>query len=163
MAKELPGTFKVLTVWLLIGAAVFLGIQWWLRESNKTRFEVSGEVVHLTRDRDGQYHWPGSVNGRAVDFLVDTGATSSAMPASLARELGLVSEGSLRSQTAGGPAIGERVTADLMLQGGIRVERLRFAALPGLQDHPLLGMDVLGRLRLQQVDGVLQIDLRQRR
>jgi predicted aspartyl protease len=31
-------------------------------------------------------------------------------------------------------------------------------ALPGLSS-PLLGMDVLGRLRLQQDDGTLRIDL----
>jgi aspartyl protease family protein len=32
-------------------------------------------------------------------------------------------------------------------------------ALPGLDDRPLLGMDVLGRLRWQQHDGVLHIEL----
>lgn len=163
MSQELPGTFKLLTIWLLIGASVFLGIQWWLRESQQTRFEIRGEVVRLQRGPDGHYHWPGRVNGRKVDFLVDTGATSSALPASLAQELGLASQGKLRSQTAGGVAIGDLVMADLELQGGVKVERLRFAALPGLDGHPLLGMDVLGGLRLQQVDGVLQIDLREKR
>jgi aspartyl protease family protein len=33
--------------------------------------------------------------------------------------------------------------------------------LPGLNDNPLLGMDVLGRLRWQQHNGVLTIDLRE--
>jgi aspartyl protease family protein len=163
MSQELPGSFKLLTIWLLIGATVFLGIQWWLRESQQTRFQIRGDEVHLQRGMDGHYHWPGRVNGRKVDFLVDTGATSSALPASLARELGLASQGKLRSQTAGGVAIGDRVTADLELQGGIKVERLRFASLPGLDDYPLLGMDVLGGLHLQQLDGVLRIDLRERR
>ena len=163
MSKELPGSFKLLTIWLLIGATVFLGIQWWLRESQRTRFEIRGEVVRLQRGMDGHYHWPGRVNGRQVDFLVDTGATSSVLPSSLAQELGLASQGKLRTQTAGGVAIGDRVTADLELQGGLKVERLRFASLPGLNEHPLLGMDVLGGLRLQQTDGVLQIDLRERR
>jgi aspartyl protease family protein len=31
-------------------------------------------------------------------------------------------------------------------------------ALAGLSDRPLLGMDVLGKLRWQQHDGVLTID-----
>jgi aspartyl protease family protein len=36
------------------------------------------------------------------------------------------------------------------------------AALPGLGERPLLGMDVLGRLHWQQRQGVLRIELQQR-
>ena len=50
------------------------------------------------------------------------------------------------------------VVADVELRGGLRAERLRLASLPDL-GAPLLGMDVLGKLRLQQSDGVLRIDL----
>jgi aspartyl protease family protein len=45
------------------------------------------------------------------------------------------------------------------LEGGVQVQRLRMAALPGLGEHPLLGMDVLGRLHWQQRQGVLRIEL----
>lgn len=163
MQHELPGTLKVLTVWLLIGAALFLGFQWWLRESRQTRFQIHGDVVELHRGHDGQYHWPGSVNGQAVDFLVDTGATDTAISAGLARTLGLEVKGAVQSQTAGGAAVGSVVVADLVLHGGIRVDRMRLIALPALGERPLLGMDLLGRLQWQQVDGVLRIDLRGRR
>lgn len=40
----------------------------------------------------------------------------------------------------------------------MRAQRLPVVALAGLSDRPLLGMDVLGRLRWQQVDGVLRIE-----
>lgn len=159
MQRELPGTFKVLTVWLLVGTALFLGVQWWQRESQRSRFELTGDFVELRRGPDGHYHWPGSINGRAVDFLVDTGATGTAIPARLARELDLPTLGVVQSQTAGGLATGSQVLADLVLHGGVRVERMRLVALPALGDKPLLGMDVLGRLHWQQVDGVLRIDL----
>jgi aspartyl protease family protein len=53
---------------------------------------------------------------------------------------------------------GRRVQADLQLDGGVQAERLRMTALPGLS-APLLGMDVLGRLRWQQDGGVLRVDL----
>jgi aspartyl protease family protein len=52
------------------------------------------------------------------------------------------------------------VRADLELQGGVRIERLRIVALPAL-GSPLLGMDVLGKLHWRQSDGLLSIDLRQ--
>ena len=61
--------------------------------------------------------------------------------------------------TAGGSVRGEIVRADLVLQGGLRVERLRITALPELS-APLLGMDVLGRLHWRQADGELIFDLR---
>ena len=79
---------------------------------------------------------------------------------SLARELQLEVIGTMTSNTAGGVVQGEVVRGDLALDGGLRVERLRMAALPGLAGNPLLGMDVLSRLTWQQGDGVLRIELR---
>ena len=52
------------------------------------------------------------------------------------------------------------VRIDLTLDGGVRAERLRAVALPGLDENPLLGMDVLGKLSWRQEGGVLRIDLR---
>jgi aspartyl protease family protein len=155
---ELPRSLKLVTVWLLIGAVVFVAIQWWQRRAQQTRFELRGEAIELRRGSDGHYHWPGRVNGRAVEFLVDTGATGTAIPASLANELRLESLGSVRSSTAGGMVTGQVVRADVELQGGIRIERLQVVALPQLGETPLLGMDVLGKLQLQQRGSVLRIE-----
>ena len=111
------------------------------------------------RGADGHYHWAGKLNGRPVEFLIVGGASGVAIPAELATRLGLASEGRVRSSTAGGEVVGQIVRADLELDGGVRAERLRMVALPNLQS-PLLGMDVLGRLRWQQQNGALRIDLR---
>lgn len=155
----MTGTLKFATVWLVLGTLVFVGVQWREQQANRTSFSTDGDIVELRRRADGHYHWPGTLNGRAVDFLVDTGATGVAIPAALARELDLPSLGSVRSSTAGGEVRGDVVRADLTLEGGVRVERLRMVALPHLEG-PLLGMDVLGRLPWQQRDGALRIDLR---
>jgi len=160
MSNELPRSFKVVTTWLLLGLAIFLGVQWWQHREQRTSFQLDGDIVEIRRGGDGHYHWPGSINGRAVDFLIDTGATGTAISAALARELGLESLGPVQSSTAGGVVTGQVVRADVALQGGVKASRLRVVALPGLGDRPLLGMDVLGRLRWQQHDGVLRIDLR---
>jgi len=159
MSDELPRTLKLATVWLVLGALVFLGVQWRQHEARKASFSAVGDVVEIRRADDGHYHWPGTLNGRRVEFLVDTGATGVAIPSALAQALGLRSEGSVRSSTAGGEVRGEVVRADLELDGGVRVERLRLVALPGLES-PLLGMDVLGRLHWQQRDGALRVNLR---
>lgn len=159
MSDELPRTLKFATVWLLLGAIVFVGFQWRQREARKTVFSASGDVIEIRRSDDGHYHWPGTLNGSPVDFLVDTGATGVAIPAELAGKLGLEGEGKVRSSTAGGMVSGTVVRADLVLDGGVRAERLRMVALPRL-DSALLGMDVLGRLHWQQQNGALRIDLR---
>lgn len=164
MSQELPASFKVVTVWLLVGMAVFLGVQWFLGEQRQTRFAVNGGVIEIRRGADGHYHWPGRINGRQVDFLIDTGATSTAISQSLARELNMQTLGQVRSSTAGGVVTGEVVQGDVALQGGVTADRLRMVSLPGLgrADRPLLGMDVLGRLTWSQRDGVLVIDLDKR-
>ncbi|HZT55481.1 MAG TPA: retropepsin-like aspartic protease [Burkholderiaceae bacterium] len=159
MNNDLPRGLKLITIWLLVGAAVFVAIQWWQHRAQQTRFQVSGGTLEIRRGDDGHYHWPGRVNGRRVDFLIDTGATGTAIPASLAHDLKLESLGTVRSNTAGGIATGQVVRTDIELQGGVRVERLEIVALPGLRDSPLLGMDVLGKLHWQQRDGVLRVEL----
>ncbi len=156
--NDLPGWVKHGTVWLLLALSLFVGVQAWQARARATRFTVDGGSIEIRRAGDGHYHWPGRINGREVEFLVDTGASGTAIPAALARELGLAAQGSVRSQTAAGVATGSVVVADLALQGGVAAQRLRMVALPGLA-APLLGMDVLGRLRWQQGDGRLRIEL----
>ena len=85
--------FRIAIVWLLIGTAVFLGVQWWTHREAQTRFSSEGSTIEIRRGRDGHYHWPGTINGRAVDFLIDTGATGTAISTALAQELGLQSIG----------------------------------------------------------------------
>lgn len=158
--RELPRSLKLVTVWLLLGAVVFVGVQAWLSQQQRARFsvdEVSG-AIELRRAADGHFHWPGTVNGIAVDFLVDTGATGTALPQALAERAGLVADGSVRSSTAGGVVQGTLARADIALQGGVRAERLRVAVLPRLAS-PLLGMDVLSKMRFTQSDGVLRLEV----
>jgi aspartyl protease family protein len=156
--KEFPHTLKIATVWLVIGVVVFLGFRYAEHEHQRSSFQVTKTgVIEIRRGPDGHYHWPGTINGLAVDFLIDTGATSTAMSQAMARRLSLAPEQRVRSQTAGGVVTGERVRADVVLQGGVRIDRLAITALAGLDERPLLGMDVMGRLRWQQRDGVLTI------
>jgi aspartyl protease family protein len=161
--SEMPRTLKIVTVWLLAGLAVFVGYKGWEHYQQQTRFHYDGGLIEIKRGRDGHYHWPGRINGENVEFLVDTGATSTAMSQAMARELKLQTVGQVQSNTAGGTVAGSVVRIDLHLRGGVVAERLPVVALQGLnKGQPLLGMDVLGKLRWQQREGVLIIDLRPR-
>jgi aspartyl protease family protein len=153
---EFPRTLKHVTLWLLIGTGVFLALQAWQAQQRQSRFSSIGGVITLRRSADGHFHWPGQVNGVAVEFLVDTGATRSALPQDLAQAAGLRPESRVQSATAGGLVAGWSARADVQLQGGMRVERLPITVLPDL-GAPLLGMDVLGKLQFSQADGVLRL------
>ncbi len=154
---DLPHTFKLLTIWLLVGLVIFLGFKAWERERVASRFQLAGQAVVLTRGDDGHFHWPGRVGDVAVDFLVDTGATSTALPQALAERLALKPLGTVRTMTAAGPVQGFVAKADVSLDGGVRADRLIVTVLPSL-DSPLLGMDVLGRLHFTQKPGELRIE-----
>ncbi len=154
--KDFPPALKHLTLWLLIGTAVFLAVQAWQARQRQTRITVADGVIELARGPGGHFHWPGHVNGQPVDFLVDTGATRTALPLALARQLGLQAEEKVQSSTAGGTVQGYTARADIALQGGVVAERLPVTVLPRLE-APLLGMDLLSRLRFSQADGVLRL------
>ncbi|MFG6412842.1 TIGR02281 family clan AA aspartic protease [Roseateles sp. DC23W] len=145
-----------MTIWLLIGLVLFLGFKFWEREREASRFQLAGGVVVLTRAPDGHFHWPGRVGNIEVDFLVDTGATSTALPQALAERAGLQPLGPVRVHTAGGAMDGFVARADVGLEGGVSARRLTVTVLPNLQ-APLLGMDVLGRLHFSQKPGELRI------
>lgn len=156
MAQDVPPLLKIVTVWLLLGTAVFLAVQAWMAPAApRGRLEPGGELV-LTRGADGHYHWPGSVNGAPVDFLVDTGATRSALPGPLARRLGLPEGPRTGAQTAGGAVEGWTSRAQLGLDGGLHLQDWPVTVLPDLH-APLLGMDVLGRLDWSQDGETLRL------
>lgn len=157
MQRDIPVAVRHLIVWLLIGTAVFLGVQAWQAEARRPRVVLDGGVVELQRSADGHFHWPGRLNGIAVDFLVDTGATNTALPQALAERAGLVAEGRITGMTAGGMVEGYVARAELRLEGGLVAERLRVTVLPALH-APLLGMDVLSKTRFTQTGGVLRIE-----
>ncbi|MEL4180054.1 retropepsin-like aspartic protease family protein [Roseateles sp. PN1] len=154
--KELPSYFKLATIWLLLMLLVFLGFKAWERQQKQSLVSINGGEITLRRASDGHFHWPGEVNGVAVDFLVDTGATSTALPQALAEQVGLRAEAEVASNTAGGVARGYRARADVRLQGGVNAQRLPVTVLPAL-DAPLLGMDILSKLSFTQHGGELLI------
>jgi aspartyl protease family protein len=112
MSRDLLRGLKITTVWLVLGTLVFLGVQAYLERQQRTRFVAEGGRIEISRSPDGHHHWLALMNSQAVDSLVDTGATSTALPAALADELGLVLSGSVPSMTACGPVTGRLVMVD---------------------------------------------------
>lgn len=155
--KDLPHSLKIVTVWLGVTLLVFLGFKGWEHRQQQARIELQDGRIVLQRAPDGHFHWRGRINGVEADFLVDTGASGTALPEALARQAGLQPEGEVRSQTAGGLVKGWRSRATITLEGGVRAERLPVTVLPELH-APLLGMDLLGRMQFSQSQGRLTFE-----
>lgn len=110
-----------------------------------------GPRVVLLADRQGFFHADGRINGHAVRFLVDTGATSVALNAALARRLGLDYRKGRRglAHTAGGVVPVYHVTLDRVSVGGIVVHQVAAGVIEGAQpDPPLLGMSFLSQVQM---------------
>lgn len=121
-------------------------------------FESAAETgarraVTLAADSRGHFITDGTVNGAHMRFLVDTGATLVALPASEAARLGIDYKKGRQgmSQTANGPAVVYRVMLDSVTLGDItllNVEGLVHEAA-GL-DVALLGMSFLNRTEMRR-------------
>jgi len=144
----------------LIGlmAWVFDGVLEQRRNPNRdvTVGAAGDERVELEPGPGGQYRAPGRINGQAVTFLIDTGASHVAVPASLAAELGLERGPEIRVRTASGTATAYHTRIDRIELGGLRVDDVRGSINPAMGgDAVLLGMTFLRAVDFSQRDGRL--------
>ncbi|MGF1528416.1 MAG: TIGR02281 family clan AA aspartic protease, partial [Candidatus Competibacterales bacterium] len=117
-----------------------------------------GAAVELRQGPGGHYSARGRIGNAAVDFLVDTGATAVAVPAGLARRLGLPYGQQRRVETAAGFTVGYATTLDRVQLGALvknDVAAIIVPQLPG--ERALLGMSFLGGFELVQRNAVLTI------
>ena len=179
--QDFSHTLKIATVWGLVFIVGFLGMQWWFANEKQANMRVqagaAGQVIVIKRSRDGHYHWPGKLSspggvaGTApgavveqskpieVDFLIDTGATSTSISQELADKIGLKAFEKAQFSTANGSVTGSRTRADLQLDGGVQLQRHNLAVMPRMDGVALLGMDILSKFKLEQSDQQLRITL----
>jgi aspartyl protease family protein len=108
--------------------------------------------ITLAADARGHFFAEGSVNGGAMRFLVDTGASMVALPARDADRLGLDYHNGPRGiiQTAGGDAVAYRVKLDQVKVGGISLANVDAVVLERGLDIALLGMSFLNRVEMRR-------------
>jgi aspartyl protease family protein len=111
----------------------------------------SSDGVELRADRRGQYEASIEINGRAVDTLVDTGATYVTLSYEDAARAGIYprdADFTWRSQTANGTTRNAPVMLDRLQIGSIMVRNVQaVVAEPGRLHVSLLGMSFLQKLR----------------
>jgi aspartyl protease family protein len=108
--------------------------------------------VTLAAGPGGHFVADGAVNGNPVRFLVDTGATSIALPARDADRLGIDFRKGQRgiSQTANGPVTVYRVNLDSVRLGDVELRSVDAIVIEQGLDIALLGMSFLNRVEMKR-------------
>ena len=103
----------------------------------------------ITKSADGHYWTQADVDGHAVNFLVDTGATAVALTGDDAKRMGIDVAGldyAYKVETANGDAHAARVNLASVAVAGARVNNVEAYVLDHGLPTSLLGMSYLGRL-----------------
>ena len=117
--------------------------------------------VLLLRNRQGHYVSAGTINGRPVTFLVDTGATDVAVPAGIAKKLDLKHGARARVITAAGVVPVVSTTINQLTLGHILLNNVSASITPSMGGEMiLLGMSALKQIEFTQRGNTLT--LRQR-
>ncbi len=112
----------------------------------------ANNTLTLAADTVGQFWTLGQINGKTVRFLVDTGATSVALPASAAHAMGIDYTKGQRgfAATAGGVVPTYRVSLDTVTLGAITLYRIEATVFESGLDVALLGMSFLNRVEMKR-------------
>lgn len=121
-----------------------------------------GTQIVLTATSGGHFVTSGSINGRATQFLVDTGATSVAMSADEARRMGINYEQGERGvgNTANGAVPIWRVTLKSLRIQDVEVYGVDAVVVPSGMPHVLLGNSFLTRFQMKRENDMLTLTRR---
>ena len=157
---------------LRVGQTTPEGVKLIAADSESALFEIDGEELvakldgrvtarkrtaqtrefQISRNMAGMYTTVGSINGRTVSFLVDTGATRVAINAAEARRLSIdykVVGKPMSVTTASGVERAWGINLNIVKVGELELRNVGAVVLEG--DQPatvLLGMSYLGRLEM---------------
>lgn len=149
------GRVMIVLAWLCVLGLLWLAFDAYLQRSYHPNRNLSvqpgqSELV-LKRSRSGHYLAPGTINGEAAVFLVDTGATQVSVPAHLGDALGLSAGAAAQVMTANGPVTVRATRIAELGLGPFVVRNVPAHLNPGFrQNEILLGMSVLKHLEFTQ-------------
>lgn len=124
--------------------------------------EGGGSRIVLTAGSGGHFVTSGAINGRAVEFVVDTGASTVAMSQSDADRIGLKYQEGRRgmANTANGPVPVHRVMLTSVRVGDVQVYNVEALVLPAQMPYVLLGNSFLTRFQMKRENDVMTLEKR---
>lgn len=120
-----------------------------------------GRIV-LTSDSRGHFISQGRINGKLMQFMVDTGATTLAIGAPQADRMGLVYKTGepVNMSTANGVTQGWRIRLDTVRVGDVEINSLDAVVVPMPMPYVLLGNNFLARFQMTRNNDQMVLERR---
>lgn len=127
-----------------------------------SRGNARSHKVVLTAGSGGHFLSPGTINGRAVQFMVDTGATSVALSAADAERIGLKYQSGqpVRMGTANGVTQGWRMKLTSVRLGDVEVFEVDAVVTQQPMPFVLLGNSFLTRFQMKRENDQMTLERR---
>ncbi len=157
---------KMFAAWAMIFLVLFLGFA--LKDDfealgRRAMAEVRGEgkvvqsgrEIKIHKSDDGHFHVRSEVNGRSVDFMIDSGATVTSISAATARSAGVRESGAfpVLVDTANGTVSAARGEIAVLKVGPIERRGQSVFISESFGDLDVLGMNFLSSLSSWGVEG----------
>ena len=165
------GKGMIVAAWILLLALMTWFFNDRLEQQRNPNQQLAGSVtaggipaVVLERNRYGHYVASGFINGRPVEFMLDTGASDVSIPLSVAEEIGLQKGRPVTYQTANGTIHAWQTVVDEIRLGELGVGPVRASINPHVTNTGiLLGMSFLKHLDFSQQGNTLTLSYPQTR
>jgi len=113
-------------------------------------------VLVIGQGVGGHYYIDGAVNDNYLNFVIDTGATTVALPLTTAENAGVKCKKMTFMSTGNGVSQGCMVTIEKLKFGHFTLHYVDAVVMPNL-GQPLLGMNVLKQFRVEQDNGQMRL------
>ncbi len=159
--QRMGQALRMALAWGLIFVGMMAGYGLWsdIRRDVMPIQEVATDgAVEVPRSADGHYYLTLMIDGAAVPFMVDTGASGMVLAGKDAERLGIdLANLDYRGEatTANGVVRTARVTLGEVELGPFRNEGFQAFVTEGALEQSLLGMDYLGQFRMEFDGGKL--------
>ena len=122
----------------------------------------SGSKIVLQAGDGGHFLAQGSINGKSVQFMVDTGATAVAMGSAEAKRMGIdyTSGKPVRLNTANGQAVGYLLTLNSVRIGDVEVQNVEAIVSQQSMPYVLLGNSFLTRFSMRRDNDQMVLERR---
>ena len=122
----------------------------------------SGRRIVLTADSRGHFVNSGAINGRVMQYMVDTGASTIAIGRNDAERMGLNYQNGepVRMNTANGVAQGWRMRLDSVRLGDVEVLGVEAIVTPQPMPYVLLGNNFLAQFQMTRINDQMVLEKR---
>ena len=145
--------FQKLAILATIGAGVTIGLLWPTgQRSSAAEARSAGTEVVIERNSDHHYYTDAAVNGRNVHFMIDTGASETALTEADAKAIGLQidpSQYQVIGDGASGMVRGQYVQLKSIDLNGIKQADAEAVIVPGAS------VSLLGQPFLEKIDEIV--------